>query len=121
MDLTDFQDAVWEDMQKLIKQLSQRVNRNELFEQAQVGRGTPRYANYAALPTGALGQRACVEDTGYLYFHDGTSWKRVLLIDPAVTYAVSNGGTDRTYDANGTDIPEIADVVYSMLSDLGLI
>jgi len=33
-------------------------------------------------------------------------------------YTVSNGTTDRTYDADATTVAELADIVYTLLSDL---
>jgi len=34
-------------------------------------------------------------------------------------YTVTNGTTDRTYDADASSVNELADVLYSLLKDLG--
>ena len=34
------------------------------------------------------------------------------------TYTITNGTTDRTYDANATTVEELADVLYTLISDL---
>ncbi len=36
------------------------------------------------------------------------------------TYAVTNATEDRTYDANATDINEIADILGTLIADLKL-
>lgn len=80
MDLAGLQDQMWQNLQKDVRQLRQRVSRNELHEQAQVGRSAPIYANFAALPTGAFSHWGCTEDTKKLYWHNGTTWKEVSLL-----------------------------------------
>ncbi len=35
-----------------------------------------------------------------------------------VTYTISNGSTDRTYDANATTTDELADILYTLIQDL---
>lgn len=36
----------------------------------------------------------------------------------AKTYTVTNGATDRTYDANATSVAELADILFTLLQDL---
>jgi len=120
MDLTDFQDKTWADLRGEIKQLGRRVNRNELYPQAQVGRAVPRFANYAALPTGALGSWGCAVDTGALYFHNGAAWRRVPTVDPALVFTIQNALTDVAYDADATSTAELADVIATIITALGL-
>lgn len=41
-----------------------------------------------------------------------------LVVGTAPTYAVTNGGTDRTYDADATSDAEVADVLATVIADL---
>lgn len=34
------------------------------------------------------------------------------------TYTITNGTTDRTYDANATSTDELADILYTLIQDL---
>ena len=34
------------------------------------------------------------------------------------TYTITNGTTDRTYDANATTTDELADILYTLIQDL---
>lgn len=43
---------------------------------------------------------------------------RLIDLTASAAYTITNGTTDRTYDANATTIDELADVVYTMWSDL---
>lgn len=42
----------------------------------------------------------------------------LLLAGSGNTYTVTNGTTDRAYDANATSIDEIADVLGTLITDL---
>ena len=35
-----------------------------------------------------------------------------------VTYTITNGSTDRTYDANATTVDELADILSTLITDL---
>ena len=39
----------------------------------------------------------------------------------AVTYTITNGTTDRTYDADATSTAELADILYTLIQDLKLL
>lgn len=39
---------------------------------------------------------------------------------PNVTYTVTNALTDRTYNADSTSVAELADILATLLSDIGL-
>ena len=39
----------------------------------------------------------------------------------AVTYTITNGTTDRTYNANATSVDELADILYTLIQDLKLL
>lgn len=38
-----------------------------------------------------------------------------------VTYTITNGTTDRTYDADASSTAELADVLYTLIQDLKLL
>lgn len=38
-----------------------------------------------------------------------------------VTYTITNGTTDRTYDADASSINELSDILYSLIQDLKLL
>jgi hypothetical protein len=40
---------------------------------------------------------------------------------PSDTYVVTNGTIDRDYDANASSTAELADIIYTLLSDLGML
>ena len=42
----------------------------------------------------------------------------LLLAGSGQTYTVTNGSTDRAYDANATTVDELADVLSTLITDL---
>lgn len=119
MDLNTFEQDLWDRMRKEVRQLQTRVNRNEVHERIEVGRAVPVYADYASLPTGAQGNWAGTV-TGNLYYHDGSAWKLVLFVDPTVSFTITNLVADYVYDASGSSVNELANVVGALIEALGL-
>lgn len=50
-------------------------------------------------------------------FFDARQWINVPPV-PSSAYTVTNGATDRAYDANATTLDEVADVLYTLITDL---
>jgi hypothetical protein len=50
--------------------------------------------------------------------YDGTNWHLINAVGQAQTYTVTNGSTDRAFDADTVVVAELADVVYTLLVDL---
>lgn len=81
--LNPVEQGIWNELTATRKDLSRvkaRVRRNEVSDVTQVARSVRRFADFASLPTGALGDLACTEDAGKLWFHNGTTWKEVSFV-----------------------------------------
>lgn len=74
---------------------------------ALVSGGVPKYANFAALPSGTALDLAFTIDTGDLYRHNGTAWKKwanltdaglVFYDDTGMMAVEFHGGTRNIYD-----------------------
>lgn len=67
----------------------------------------PSAATYAVL---TVGQNVRIRT----YLDSSSVWQYEAIN----TYTVTNGAADRSYDANATTTDELADVLYSLISDL---
>lgn len=97
--------------------------------------GTPDYSGRVELRGGSLYRRTgdaglpadtppagvmiLAETAGGLYLWTGTDyWKQVT--GGSAAYTVTNGTTDRTFDADTVVVAELADVVATLIADLKL-
>jgi len=84
MNLIEMQAALWQQMRADLDDLRRevaRVSANSAW--AITTESTRVYPNVAALPTGARGKLATVDDDGTgspaLYWHSGSAWRKVTV------------------------------------------
>jgi hypothetical protein len=64
------------------------------------------------------GDVTLTENNVAVLLYNGTNWDLINAVGQAQTYTVTNGSTDRTFDADTVVVAELADIVYTLLVDL---
>ena len=66
----------------------------------------------------AGGTHANLSGTGPGILIQATAGANVTVVQGGSSYSVTNGTTDRTYDANATSVDELADILATLIADL---
>lgn len=93
----------------------------QLYRWQRAAKAVPRAPHVTAAEQAAIDadEGMSVYDSGALKveFYENGSWVSYPT-NQAATYTVTNGATDRAYDANTTSIDELADVLGTLIADL---